>query len=48
MITQDDKSFWEYFSEFVEAKQPPLTFLIPPTIDLEHEGTAAATATPTL
>ena len=44
-----DKSFWEHFSEFVEAEQPPLTFPIPPTLDLalEREGTAIATATPT-
>ena len=44
---KDDESFWEYFSEFVEAEQPPLTFRIPPTLDraLELEGTAEATAT---
>ena len=46
---KDDESFWEYFSEFAEAKQPQLTFPIPPTFDLtlEWEGTAAATATST-
>ena len=38
----EDESFWAYFSEFDTAKQPPLTFPIPPTLE-----TAVATATPT-
>ena len=34
---EDDESFWAYFSEFVDAEQPPLTLPIPPSL----EGTDA-------
>ena len=39
---EDDESVWAYFSKFLEDKQPPLIFPIPPTLDID-----AVTATPT-
>ena len=44
---KDEESFWAYFSYFDTAEQPPLTFLIPPTLNTNLADIAATTLTPT-
>ena len=43
---EDDENFWAYFSEFVDAEQPPFMLPIPPTLTLET-AYAVSTAPPT-